>query len=95
MLSKAESREIATKLLLSIDVTGGITQDRLDKLTVVIENLTEEELGRLHLEECVHGGGDPNRYGKAKKRLGRCAKIGSGGRNPNDERPYQIWAVWA
>lgn len=83
----------AFELLVTADIPGGITQDRIDKLTAVIEGLTEDELSRLRIETCVHGGGDPNRYGKAKKRAERAAKIGIAGKHGG--KGVQIWAVWA
>lgn len=34
-----------------------------------------------------------HRFGRAKCRVGRCVKVGSGGRNA-DQNGYQIWLVW-
>jgi hypothetical protein len=84
----------AFELLVTADIPGGITQDRIDKLSEIIEGLTENELSRLRIETCVHGGGDPERYGKAKKRAGMAVKIGHSGRH-SVEGEIQIWAVWA
>lgn len=65
-------------------VPGGITQSRVERLSNVPETAKlvvcgDEKTGR--------------RFGQAKCREGKCAKIGSGGRNPGG-KPYQVWAVW-
>jgi hypothetical protein len=84
----------AIELLDAADLPGGITQNRIDKLAEAIEGLTENELSRLRIETCVHGGGDPDRYGKAKKRAGMAIKIGYSGRH-SVGKEIQIWAVWS
>jgi hypothetical protein len=81
----------AIEILLNADLPGGITQDRIDKLIAVIGDLSDEDLIKLRIETCAHGGGDPNRYGKSKKRAGRCIRIGQ---SRNNGSPIQIWAVW-
>jgi len=88
-----EAKNKAIALLAATDIPGGITQGRIDKLTKVIEGLTEDELSRLRIETCVHGGGDPDRYGKVEKRAGRAAKIGIAGKH--NYAGVQIWAVWS
>lgn len=36
------------------------------------------------------------RFGQSKKRLGKCYKIGSGGRNFGQRtKPYQLWVTWS
>jgi hypothetical protein len=84
----------AARLLLEANVPSGITQERIDRLADVIKGLTEDELSRLRIETCAHGGGDPGRYGKRRKRAGRAVKIGTAGVHPG-EKGVQIWAVWA
>jgi hypothetical protein len=69
---------------------GGVTADRLQKLTEISNNVPDS----ANVVVC----GDEKtgvRFGQAKCRAGRCLKIGSGGRNKGATvRPYQIWAVW-
>jgi hypothetical protein len=84
----------AIELLDAADLPGGITQNRICKLSDVIDGLTKNELSRLRIETCTHGGGDPERYGKAKKRAGRAVKIGHAGRHSGGKE-IQIWAIWA
>lgn len=75
-------------------VTGGETSGRIECLNWVLDGLNPDEFSRLRVEECSdeHTG---QRYGRAKKRTGRCRKIGSGGRNRGQRYAYQVWAVWA
>jgi hypothetical protein len=91
---KMTAKNKAITLLAAVDIPSGITQDRIDKLTEVIEGLEKDELSRLRIETCAHGGGDPERYGKAKKRAGCAVKIGHAGRHSGGKE-IQIWAVWA
>ena len=74
-------------------ITGGKTYHRERVVEEVLKKLTTAERDLAHFEECA----DENtgvRYGRAKKRLGRCAKIGGGGRNRGSRRAYQVWLVW-
>ena len=76
-----------------VDARGGYTKNRLEKLSTVIKNIKKIELGKLRLEICS----DEKtgcRYGLAKCRVGRSAKIGRGGANRGNWSPYQLWAVW-
>lgn len=91
--SVTESRAI--QMIQDTDVPGGITHGRVDKLVDVMRSLNWRDGLKLRLEVC----GDEKtgtRYGRAKCRVGKCAKIGSGGRNRHSAvNAYQIWAVWA
>lgn len=73
---------------------GGVNTKRMDIVRRTFEKLTPTQRRMFRFEVCSdeHTG---VRYGKAKCRFGRCAKIGSGGRNRGSKRSYQIWAVWA
>ena len=75
-------------------VSGGFTAGRYDALCSAIRGIQDiEEVARATVEECA----DEKtglRYGQAACRRGRCAKLGSGGRNKG-QRGYQVWLVWA
>ena len=90
----SDNSYIAWQLINNSDVPGGATGDRIGKLTEIIGRLTDEELSRLRIETCTHGGGDPERYGKVRKREGRAIKIGHAGRHSGGKE-IQIWAVWS
>lgn len=89
----SDSSYKAWQLLNDSDVPGGVTGERMGKLTEVIDGLTEDEISRLRIETCTHGGGDPERYGKREKRAGRAVKIGTAG--VHGGKGVQIWAVWS
>jgi hypothetical protein len=74
--------------------TGGITPGRMARLARVIVGLPAAAQKRLRLEECQDERTGA-RFGKARCRAGKCAKIGGGGRNQGSTYAYQIWAVWS
>jgi len=75
-------------------VMGGVTAHRVRALVDATRNLSPEELARVRIEECSDEKTGV-RYGQAKCRVGRCAKLGSGGRNRGSRYAYQVWAVWS
>ena len=85
----AERAQAAESFLARLDkCSGGRNFGRSRIVTDTIQRLTVQELGRLRYEKCS----DENtgcRYGEAKCRAGRCAKIG------NSRYHYQLWLVWA
>lgn len=76
------------------NVTGGCTDGRMEKLKTIYNRLSTNERMRLRIEECCDEK-TGKRYGRAKCRVGRCEKIGGGGRNRGSRYAYQVWAVWA
>lgn len=89
-----ELKEMATKLLREAGHYGG--PKRVEKLVKVLESLGDDQRAKLRFEEC----GDENtgvRYGNAKKRCGRAAKIYRvmTYRGPGMKKPFQVWAVWS
>jgi len=76
------------------NVTGGLTMHRLYAFISATSGLSDAEMSRVRIEECSDEKTGV-RYGRAKCRAGRCAKLGSGGRNKGSRRAYQVWAVWS
>ena len=75
-------------------ITGGSTVGRVARLDRIISELSETELTLLRVVEC----GDEYtgvRFGHAKCRVGRCEKLGGGGRNKGQRYAYQAWADWS
>ena len=83
----------ATEMISKSGVTGGVTDQRVSRLANIMSKLSPTQQAYLRLEECCdeHTG---YRYGNAKKRKGKCEKIGGGGRNRGNKYAYQVWAVW-
>ncbi len=73
------------------DVPGGPTSGRLKHVHDLIQTLPAADRRRLRLEVCGKTF-DRWRFGQAKKRFGKCRRIGEGLR---DGRNYQVWAVWS
>lgn len=72
------------------DVSGGRNSSRVARAADAMEKHGNQT---YCLVEC----GDENtgvRFGRAKCRNGRCAKIGGGGRNKGNRWAYQVWIVW-
>ena len=74
-------------------VTGGRTDGRVQILRTALES-GSVDIQRLRLEECADEQSG-RRYGLARCRVGRCIKLGGGGRNKGSRYAYQVWAVWA
>jgi len=93
-LEYEEYQREAEDLIEAYGITGGVTYWRVDRLARILSGLSETERAYLRLEECSdeYTGA---RYGQAKKRVGKCEKIGSGGRNRGSRYAYQVWAVWS
>lgn len=66
----------------------------LNKLADVMRKLSPEQFENLRIVECSdeYTG---RRYGRAKCRVGQCAKLGRGGRNKGSKHIYQLWADWS
>lgn len=71
-------------------ITGGATDGRIAKLKLIIASHPTET---IRIEECSDER-TGHRYGQAMVRIGKCEKIGGGGRNRGQKRAYQVWAVW-
>jgi hypothetical protein len=71
-------------------ITEGVTEGRIRNLKRIIENHPNE---KIRIEECSDER-TGRRYGQAAKRIGKCEKIGGGGRNRGQKWAYQVWAVW-
>ena len=68
-------------------ITGGATDGRIARLMDVAHNQN------LRIVTCA----DEKtgcRFGHAACRVGRCKKLGGGGRNRGQRYAYQVWAVW-
>ena len=91
---------IETAFRLLSAVPGGVTEDRLRKLTqpVMVNTCIGPTPFCVPESATLTVCGDEKtgvRFGNAKCRRGRCLKIGSGGRNKGSSvAPYQVWAVW-
>lgn len=85
----AKVLRIVTDILLKHEVD--IFPKRVQKLADVVTKLSAEQIYTLRLEFCIHGGGDQDRYGKARGREGRAVRIGI---EPHGKSQRQIWAVW-
>jgi hypothetical protein len=74
--------------------TGGRTYDRVLMLSSVIARISVESLDKLRIVQVgdEHTG---QRYGRAARRVGRCVKLGGGGRNKGQRHAYQVWADWS
>ena len=73
------------------DFGAEVTDGRVQKLAHIMMDLDDESLRRLRLETCSDERTGA-RYGRAKCRAGRCAKIGGG--QHGTPYAFQIWAVW-
>lgn len=77
-------------------VPGGVNRRRVSRIISVYNFLPAEAQLKMRIELCSYWGGDPERYGRAAVRRGRCEYLGGGGRNKGSAiKPYQLWIVWA
>jgi hypothetical protein len=75
------------------ELRGSTNKQRVDKLEYHYDDLSDDDKFRARVVQCA----DEKtgcRFGMAKKRHGRCIKIGSGGRN-RGQTGYQIWLDWS
>ncbi len=69
------------------EIAGGATPGRVRNLVDCLSGLTEHAAGLLRIETCSDEKTGV-RYGLARKRVGRCARLGG------TTYQYQVWAVW-
>jgi hypothetical protein len=95
MIDSGSDREEADREVLILQIiarlahrSGGSNASRVTKVRAATAVLTIEELARAYFAECADEK-TGRRFGEAKCRFGRCAKIG------HTTHSYQLWLVWA
>lgn len=86
-LQADETRNKVASVILK-RLPGGVTDQRLEKLSLLLSCMDDDDLDRLRFTICSDEK-TGQRFGRRACRIGRCLKLG------HSSYKYQIWADWS